>query len=73
MITDLEKANNALLDSGVEIVLIGGAAMVAHGSAYVTRDADYCYWRSRENMRWRAGSLPSLTSRCAGGVAVRVE
>jgi hypothetical protein len=64
MITDLEKVNNALLDSGVEIVLIGGAAMVAHGSAYVTRDADYCYRRNRENIRRLASALapfhPSL-------------
>lgn len=47
---NLQKALDALRDAGVEFVLIGGAAMVAHGSAQVTQDLDICYGRSRENI-----------------------
>ncbi len=35
----------------VEFVVIGGAAMKLHGSAYVTQDLDICYNRSAENIR----------------------
>lgn len=34
----------------VEYVIVGGLAMVAHGSAYVTVDFDLCYRRTKENM-----------------------
>jgi hypothetical protein len=47
---DLPKALNALRDAEVEFVLIGGAAMVAQGSAQVTQDLDLCYQRSHENI-----------------------
>lgn len=48
---DLQKGLNALWDAEVQFVLIGGAAMVAQGSAQVTQDLDVCYKRSRENAR----------------------
>jgi hypothetical protein len=44
---DFVKALNAV---AVEYVVIGGVAMVAHGSAYVTFDFDACYRRSPENI-----------------------
>jgi hypothetical protein len=34
----------------VEFVVIGGVAIRAHGSAYVTVDLDICYARNRENL-----------------------
>ncbi len=34
----------------VEFVVIGGLAMISHGSAYVTKDVDVCYSRSPENI-----------------------
>ena len=40
----------ALEAAGVRYVLIGGMAMVAHGSAYVTVDLDVCYSREQENL-----------------------
>lgn len=35
---------------GVEFVIIGGMAAVAHGSAYLTLDLDLCYSRKKENL-----------------------
>jgi hypothetical protein len=39
-----------LLADKVEFVLIGGLAMIAHGSAHVTKDADFCYGRTPDNL-----------------------
>lgn len=46
----IEEVIDALNAAGVEYYLIGGAAMMLHGSTYVTRDIDICYERSRENI-----------------------
>jgi hypothetical protein len=46
----LQKALDVLREAGVEFVLIGGAAMTAHGSATITQDLDICYERSHENI-----------------------
>jgi len=63
---NLQKALDALRDSGVEFVLIGGAAMVAHGSAQVTQDLDICYERSRENISRLARALAPTHPRLRG-------
>ena len=40
-----------LLNAGqVEFVVIGGLAMIAQGSAYITKDLDVCYARSDRNI-----------------------
>jgi hypothetical protein len=33
------------------MVVIGGVAITAHGSAYITKDLDFCYKRTRENLK----------------------
>lgn len=48
---EFENALTVLLDAKVELVLIGGAAMYARGSDYVSVDLDVCYERSRENIK----------------------
>ncbi|MCZ6626006.1 MAG: nucleotidyltransferase [Deltaproteobacteria bacterium] len=62
--SNVEKLLKALHDEGVEFVIIGGAAAVLHGSAYVTGDLDICYSRERENLKKVATALapfnPSL-------------
>ena len=62
--TNVEKLLKALYDQGVEFVIIGGAAAVLHGSAYVTGDLDVCYSREKENLKKLAIALapfnPSL-------------
>ena len=41
----------------VEFVVIGGVAITAHGSAYLTFDLDLCYARTRENAKRIATAL----------------
>ena len=62
--TNIEKLLRALYDQEVEFIIIGGAAAVLHGSAYVTADLDICYSREKENLKRLAAALalfnPSL-------------
>jgi hypothetical protein len=44
----------------VEFVVIGGLAMISHGSAYVTKDVDVCYSRSPENIAALAAACASI-------------
>ncbi len=46
-----------LTENRVEYVLIGGLAMIVHGSAYVTKDFDVCYNRTPENVAALAAAL----------------
>jgi hypothetical protein len=46
----IEVVVDALNDAGVQYVLIGGGAMMLHGSAYITEDVDLCYARDRANV-----------------------
>ena len=48
---DFEAVLRSLVDSKVRFVLIGGLAMIAQGSANLTRDVDCFYDRSPENIR----------------------
>src|SRR5882724_4469154 len=47
---DIEGILRQLAAHRVDYVLIGGLAMIAHGSAYITKDVDICYARSQENL-----------------------
>jgi hypothetical protein len=47
---DFEKILTLFEEARVEFVVIGGVAMVAHGSAQATFDLDLCYRRSQENV-----------------------
>jgi predicted nucleotidyltransferase len=49
-----------LADHQVEYVLIGGLAMVAHGSAHITEDLDVCYSRSPKNITALAAAFAPL-------------
>lgn len=61
---DVEKLLKALHGEGVTFAIIGGAAAVLQGSAYVTADFDLCYSRAKENLASLAKALapfhPSL-------------
>jgi hypothetical protein len=50
MLPEIEKFLILLKDADVEFIVIGGVAMVAHGSAQVTFDIDVCYRRTSENI-----------------------
>ncbi len=44
----------------VEFVVIGGMAIIAHGSAYITKDLDICYERTTQNIAALATALAPL-------------
>jgi predicted nucleotidyltransferase len=58
--SNVEKLLKALYDQEVEFVIIGGAAAVLHGSAYVTGDLDICYSRRKEILKRLAMALAPI-------------
>lgn len=54
-----------LVDHGVDFVVVGGLAGLAHGSAYPTYDLDVAYSRDRENVVRLTAALEEI------GVALR--
>jgi hypothetical protein len=59
-VTDFEQLLGALVRGGVELVIIGGMAATAHGSAHVTVDLDIVYGRTPENIARLAAALSPL-------------
>jgi predicted nucleotidyltransferase len=57
---DLEAILKTLVEHQVQFVIVGGQAMVALGSDYITKDLDICYARSRENVTALVEALASL-------------
>jgi hypothetical protein len=47
----------ALVDSGVDFVIIGGWSAILHGGSSVTNDLDVCYSTRPENLNRLAGTL----------------
>jgi predicted nucleotidyltransferase len=52
-----------LNENNVRYVLIGGLAMMLHGSAHITQDIDIGYARDRENYEALADALRSMNAR----------
>ena len=46
-----EPAIKALTEADVEFVIIGGVAISFHSSGYVTKDLNFCYLRTVENLK----------------------
>lgn len=63
---DLSRILEPLTRVGVRFVLIGGLAMVAHGSAHVTSDVDLTYDRSADNVTRLAAALAGFHPRLRG-------
>jgi predicted nucleotidyltransferase len=53
----LEETIRILYDANVEFVVIGGVAMGLQGSAHLTKDIDFCYARTHNNMERLAKAL----------------
>jgi hypothetical protein len=47
----------ALVDGGVDFVIIGGWCAILHGSSYLTNDLDICYSRAPGNLNRLAAAL----------------
>jgi hypothetical protein len=56
-LTDFAGLLRCLAKTGVEYILVGGAAATAHGSARLTQDLDIVYRRSDENVRRLVSAL----------------
>jgi hypothetical protein len=54
---ELERMLEALCDSSVDFVVIGGVSGVIHGSAQVTLDLDICFARDPQNLKRLATAL----------------
>ena len=48
---EIEPALKTLTENEVEFIIVGGVAITAHGSAYLTQDLDFCYSRARKNLK----------------------
>lgn len=60
MPTQFKQIVERLSDEGVEYVIIGGVALVAHGSGRTTEDIDLCYSREQANIAALAAALAPL-------------
>ena len=60
MATDFGGLTSVLADNGVEVIVVGGLAAQAHGSARLTQDADFVYRRSPDNIERLAAALASF-------------
>jgi predicted nucleotidyltransferase len=56
----------ALAEANAKIVVIGGVALQLQGSAYLTRDIDFAYERSRENAARIAKTMAAFNPRPRG-------
>jgi hypothetical protein len=56
----------ALQRHGVDFVVVGGLAGLAHGSRYPTNDTDVAYERGRENLERLAAALRELRATLRG-------
>ncbi len=57
---DIATLLRVLLEHKVEFIVIGGVAMIAHGSHHVTADMDICYNRTPGNLAAVAAAMTSL-------------
>jgi predicted nucleotidyltransferase len=62
-VRDAEQLVRKLADHGVQFVIIGGYAAVAHGVTLLTRDLDLCIPFSQENMNRLVECLRKLHPR----------
>ena len=58
-----------LIAHGVDFVVVGGLAAMAHGSAYPSFDVDIAYGRDRPNLDRLAAALRELGARLRGAPA----
>ncbi len=59
----LKELVQALQAAEVDLVIVGGVAMSAHGSAHVTQDLDVCYSRAPDNLERLVRALAPLKPR----------
>jgi hypothetical protein len=61
-----DTAVQALVDAGVEFLIIGGWSAILHGSSSMTNDLDIFFPRQPENLRQLVGALAPFHPRLRG-------
>lgn len=59
-VLDVPEILRQFQEHQVDYVLIGGLAMIAHGSNYQTKDVDFCYARAPRNLAALVAALESF-------------
>jgi hypothetical protein len=68
-VLEVRSLLEALQAERVDYVIVGGVALVLHGSAHLTTDLDICYARTRENIDRLARALETLKPALRGAPA----
>jgi len=63
---DYRRGLRTLLEHGVDFVVIGGVAAVAHGSPRLTNDLDVCFAVDPSNLEALGAALVALNARLRG-------
>ncbi|HMF12508.1 MAG TPA: hypothetical protein VKE94_09390 [Gemmataceae bacterium] len=63
---DIRGFLHLLAEHQVEFVVVGGLAMIAQGSAYITKDLDICYARTPTNISALSQALATVHPRLRG-------
>jgi hypothetical protein len=63
---EIESAVDSLVAHGVEFVIVGGVAIIAHGVPYATFDLDFCYRRMPDNLKKVVSALAPFKPRLRG-------
>lgn len=63
---EFEPALKSLTEKDVDFVVVGGLAISAHSTGYITTDLDFCYLRTLENLKKIASALASFKPRLRG-------
>jgi len=63
---DVETLLPRLIDTGMEFVIVGGFAAVAHGATRLTQDLDVCCPFTDENLRRLIAAIGGLNPRFRG-------
>lgn len=60
---EFEPALKSLSNENVDFVVVGGLAISAHSTGYITTDLDFCYLRTKENIKKIVTALASFNPR----------
>lgn len=63
---EFEPAIKSLTEAEVEFVIVGGVAISVHSSGYVTKDLDFCYRRTTENLKKIISAFARFNPRLRG-------
>jgi hypothetical protein len=66
IVIELGPALEALTENKVDFIIVGGVAITAYGSAYITKDLDFCYLRTAENLKRIVRALAQFNPRLRG-------